>query len=339
VKIPRPRVPRPRVPVFLVLAAPCSSSSRLRVPRPRGSVFLVLAAPCSSSSRLRPRTHCPAGSACPPPAADNNTRLEWQNDRRRAKTQSFTTAGPALCVFAPSREHFFFVLPDMNPSIQPLGDSAAIITWPDALDDQIPDLIQQLAMAIRSCQTRGLAGNVPAFASLTLHYDPTRLLWHEVLELIQNSLLSMTSELRQSARLVAIPVCYDAEFALDLSEVAALHGMTVDEVVRLHSGADYTVRMIGFSPGFPYLAGLPEQLATPRRSNPRLNVPAGSVAIGGRQTGIYSLETPGGWQIIGRTPARLFRPEHDPPCLLSAGDRVRFVPISRSDFSNQQDLF
>jgi inhibitor of KinA len=226
----------------------------------------------------------------------------------------------------------------MTPSIQPLGDSAAIITWPDATDDQIPDLIQQLAMAIRSCQTTGLAGNVPAFASLTLHYDPSRLLWDEVVELIETCVLMMTSQPARSARLVEIPVCYDAEFALDLSEVASLHRLTMDEVVRRHSEADYTVRMIGFSPGFPYLAGLPEQLATPRRSNPRLKVPVGSVAIGGRQTGIYSLETPGGWQIIGRTSARLFQPDHDPPCLLSPGDRVRFVPISRSDFSSQQVL-
>jgi inhibitor of KinA len=224
----------------------------------------------------------------------------------------------------------------MNPSIQPLGDSAAIVTWPAATDDQVPDFIQQLVMSLRSRPVTGLEGLVPAFASLTVHYDPTRLLWPEIRQLIEKSALVMTSQPLRSTRVVEIPVCYEPEFAMDLPEVASVHGLTIDDVIRLHSGADYTVRMIGFSPGFPYLAGLPEQLATPRRSVPRLKVPAGSVAIGGRQTGIYSLETPGGWQIIGRTPARLFQPRHDPPCLLSAGDRVRFVPIQRRGFLDQQ---
>jgi inhibitor of KinA len=226
--------------------------------------------------------------------------------------------------------------PGMNPSIQPLGDSAAIVTWPSATDDEIPELIQQLSMSLPSRPEAGIEGIVQGVVSLTLHYDPAQLHWNEVRERIEHSILAMTERPRRSAPVVEIPVCYAAEYAMDLAEVASVHGLTVKDVIRLHSGAEYTVRMIGFAPGFPYLAGLPEQLVTPRRSVPRLRVPAGSVAIGGRQTGVYSLETPGGWQIIGRTPVRLFQPQHDPPCLLSAGDRVRFVPLPLKDFRDQQ---
>jgi inhibitor of KinA len=225
----------------------------------------------------------------------------------------------------------------MNALIQPLGDSAAIVSWPGATDDQLPDLIRQLTRSLQARSETRFECLVPAFASLTLHYDPTRLLWSEVRGLIETGALAMTEQ-PQPRPVVEIPVCYEREYAIDLEELAAAHGFTVDEVIRLHSGADYTVRMIGFSPGFPYLAGLPEPLATPRRDTPRLKVPAGSVAIGGRQTGIYSLETPGGWHIIGRTPLRLFQPEHDPPCLLRAGDRVRFVPVQSSVFADRQEF-
>jgi inhibitor of KinA len=128
-----------------------------------------------------------------------------------------------------------------------------------------------------------------------------------------------------TGKVVEVPVLYGGEFGPDLDDVARRTELTTDDVVRLHSLAEYTVYMIGFAPGFPFLAGLPEQLAVPRRDSPRLAVPAGSVAIGGRQTGIYPLSTPGGWRIIGRTSLRLFRPEVEPPTLLELGDRVRFV--------------
>jgi inhibitor of KinA len=131
---------------------------------------------------------------------------------------------------------------------------------------------------------------------------------------------------------VEIPVCYDPEFALDLDHVAQHAQMSPKEVVDLHRATDYHVNCIGFTPGFPYLAGLPEKLATPRRATPRKEIPAGSVAIGGRQSGIYSLRSPGGWNVIGRTPLRLFDPQKNPPALLRAGDRLRFQAISRQEF-------
>jgi inhibitor of KinA len=133
-------------------------------------------------------------------------------------------------------------------------------------------------------------------------------------------------------RLIEVPVCYDAEFAPDLETVAQHCGLAPNEVVARHAAARYGVRCVGFTPGFPFLGGLPSQLATPRRKSPRTAVPAGSVAIGGPQTGIYPLRSPGGWNIIGRTPLRLFDVTREPAALLRAGDRVRFVSIGREEF-------
>ncbi len=129
-----------------------------------------------------------------------------------------------------------------------------------------------------------------------------------------------------------VPVCYEVEFAPDLGEVASLCGRTPAEVVELHRAGRYSVRFIGFSPGFPYLEGLAPALHVPRRESPRPRVPAGSVAIAGAQAGIYPCETPGGWRIIGRTPLRLFDAMRSPPALLGIGDEVRFVPISAGEF-------
>jgi len=134
-------------------------------------------------------------------------------------------------------------------------------------------------------------------------------------------------------RTVEVPVCYGGEFGPDLLRVAALAKLSPEELVRRHSAAEYLVHLVGFAPGFPYLGGLPRELQTPRHAKPRMVVPPGSVGIGGEQAGIYPLATPGGWNLIGRTPLRLFRPEQNPPVLLAAGDRVKFRPIPPGEFA------
>jgi inhibitor of KinA len=139
-----------------------------------------------------------------------------------------------------------------------------------------------------------------------------------------------------AGRLLTIPVCYGGEWGLDLDAVGAAHGLSVEEVVSLHCGAEYFVSAVGFTPGFPYLGGLPERLHTPRRKTPRTRVPAGTVAIGGTQTGIYPFETPGGWNLIGRTPWRLFDPYARPPALCQVGDRVRFQSVTPAEFQSLQ---
>ena len=135
-----------------------------------------------------------------------------------------------------------------------------------------------------------------------------------------------------AVRAIEVPVCYENEFAPDLGDVAQHAGLSEEEVVRRHSSARYRVNCVGFTPGFPYLSGLPAELATPRRASPRTEIPAGSVAIGGAQTGIYPSKSPGGWNVIGRTPLRLFDHRNEPPAMLRAGDSVRFRQISREEF-------
>ena len=133
-------------------------------------------------------------------------------------------------------------------------------------------------------------------------------------------------------RTISIPVCYGGEFGPDLEYVAHTNHLTTDEVIHFHSKGEYLVYMIGFAPGFPFLGGLSEKIVTPRRSSPRMSIPAGSVGIAGKQTGVYSISTPGGWQLIGRTPSKLFLPNEIPPSLLQAGDKVEFVSISPKEY-------
>ncbi len=220
----------------------------------------------------------------------------------------------------------------MTPAIEPLGDAAAIVAWRFLDDSSAWQAVQNATEQLLCQQIEGVLAVVPAFKSLTAYYDCGILTWKEVERWLAESLRTTSSASLSQQRTVEIPVCYDAEFAVDLASLAEAHSLSIEDVARLHSAASYVVQMIGFSPGFPYLAGLPPQLQTPRRASPRLKVPVGSVAIGGSQTGIYSLETPGGWNIIGRTPVRLFDPQRDPACLLRTGDSLRFVAIDRDQF-------
>jgi 5-oxoprolinase (ATP-hydrolysing) subunit B len=172
----------------------------------------------------------------------------------------------------------------------------------------------------------GIVNLHPAFASVLIDFDPRRWDHARVEGLVQERLAGPQASRPRETRTVEIPVHYGGEYGPDLEDVARHTGLAPGDVIRLHSGADYLVYFLGFSPGFPYLGGLPPGLATPRLPAPRKRVPAGSVAIGGIQTGVYPAESPGGWRIIGRTPLRLFDLAKDPPALLRAGDHVRFVP-------------
>jgi inhibitor of KinA len=224
--------------------------------------------------------------------------------------------------------------------IAPLGDSAFVVTLGEVLDPETVTAAQAFAATLTATPLPGVIECVPANASVTVYYDPARVVvengglpWERVLRWIEASAAAGDRRAPSTGRLVTVPVCYGGEFGPDLEAVAAAHGLSTVGVVALHSGAEYFVSAIGFTPGFPYLGGLPERLQTPRRQTPRLRVPAGSVAIGGAQTGIYPFETPGGWNLIGRTPWRLFNPHAQPPALLLGGDRVRFQPITAEGFA------
>ena len=226
----------------------------------------------------------------------------------------------------------------------PLGDRAVTITLGDAIDLSTHRRVRSACAALDAHAPPGVVDQVPAFASVTVHYDPARVAGdaarppYDRLVAQREEVLSNTREEElPPPRVVEIPVCYGAELGPDLEDVARQHDLTPQQVIDLHVGAEYLVYMVGFMPGFAYMGGLPERLATPRRSTPRTAVPAGTVGIGGSQTGVYPLESPGGWNLIGRTPLEIFDIHREQATLLATGDHARFVPISRREFERWRD--
>ncbi|RLC77330.1 MAG: allophanate hydrolase [Chloroflexi bacterium] len=221
------------------------------------------------------------------------------------------------------------------PRFLPAGDMALVVELGDEISEEVNRQVHSLAYVLESASFPGLGEIVPTYRSLLVHYDPLRLSFNEVKDLVLEALRRCEEAPPPEPRVVEIPVVYGGEFGPDIEFVAKHNGLSVEEVIRLHSNATYTVYMIGFVPGFTYLGGLPKRLATPRLPTPRTLVPAGSVGIAGEQTGIYPIDIPGGWRLIGRTPLKLFDPHREPPVLLKPGDKVRFVPITEEEFHKQ----
>jgi KipI family sensor histidine kinase inhibitor len=218
--------------------------------------------------------------------------------------------------------------------LTPLGDSAVVLALGETVDDALLARVRVLARAIEHHAPRGVVDVVPAFASVTVFYEIGHTAGFAELcaELEGIAARADAAIERAEPRVVDIPVCYGGEFGPDLDVVAERAGVPPTAVIALHSGADYRVHAIGFAPGFAYLGGLPEKIHTARRPTPRPKVAAGSVGIGGAQTGVYPLETPGGWNLLGRTPLRMFDASRPEPALLRAGDRVKFRAISPVEF-------
>ncbi len=220
-------------------------------------------------------------------------------------------------------------------TLSPLGDSAVVATLGTGLDELALPRVRALAETLARDLPAGVVDVVPAFASVTVFYDPTRIgSYAQLCAAIEaRAARAEAGVLTQESRRVEIPVCYGGEFGPDLAEVATRAGLSVQAVVALHSGGNFLVHAVGFAPGFAYLGGLPEKIQTPRRPTPRTNVPAGTVGIGGEQTGVYPLVTPGGWNLIGRTPLKMFDATRAEPALLRVGDHVKFQAISREGFT------
>lgn len=230
--------------------------------------------------------------------------------------------------------------------ITPLGDCAVLVRLVEDFEadpERALERVLTVQQALAAAKIPGVVELAPAYTTLALFYDPIRAIEagasvEDVSSWLEQRIRDVISNVKSlsahsiPADTVEIPVCYASEFAFDLDDVARRAGLDVDGVVDLHSGTEYRVHCVGFTPGFPFLGGLSPKLATPRRETPRTEIPAGSVGIGGKQTGIYPVKSPGGWNIIGRTPLRLFDPQTNPPVLLRAGDRVRFRPINREEF-------
>ncbi|MCM2286633.1 MAG: 5-oxoprolinase subunit PxpB [Desulfobacula sp.] len=213
------------------------------------------------------------------------------------------------------------------------GDTGLIVEFGEGIDPVVNARVRAVAAAVKTRSPRGIIEIIPTYRSLLLIYDPLITLPEKLIRFIEQADSGLGDEDAGPFRRVDIPVCYGGEFGPDMDTVAKTAGLGIEEVIQRHSAPDYLIYMVGFTPGFPFLGGLDERLFTPRLKTPRMAVPRGSVGIANNQTGIYPITSPGGWQIIGRTPLTLFAPFRENPFLYQAGDRIRFIPISPEEYT------
>lgn len=218
------------------------------------------------------------------------------------------------------------------------GDQALLMEFGRAISPEISQKIRGVMKALEEQELSkklGIRELLPTYRSILILFDPLKTDPKTLENELEKILPSINSGMQGKGRTVLIPTCYGGEMGPDLAFVAENAGMSQEEIIERHSKPDYLVYMLGFTPGFTYLGGLDPKIATPRLASPRVRIPAGSVGIADQQTGIYPIDSPGGWQLIGRTPLALYRPDMDPPVLLQAGDYIRFVPI---DLETYRDI-
>jgi len=221
----------------------------------------------------------------------------------------------------------------MTYPIIPCGDTAVTIQIGNEISEAVNGEVVAVLEAIAAAQIAGVRELVPSYTSVCVHYDPLRLSYDQLLLELNQMQIETNHGSESQKTIIKIPVCYGGEYGPDLAFVAEHNGITTEEVIQLHSAGTYLVYMLGFLPGFAYMGGMNERIACPRLTSPRTKIPAGSVGIAGSQTGIYPLASPGGWQLIGRTPVKMFTMEDEKVRFaLSAGDRVQFVPITEEEY-------
>lgn len=221
----------------------------------------------------------------------------------------------------------------MKYPIYPCGDTAVTIQIGNEISETVNREVVAVLQAISRAEIAGIRELVPSYTAVCVHYDPLQLSYDELMQHLNGIDVDAAAQEGSGGNLVKIPVCYGGQYGPDLEYVAAHNSLTPEEVVRRHSEGIYLVYMLGFLPGFAYMGGMDESIACPRLTSPRTKIPAGSVGIAGSQTGIYPLASPGGWQLIGRTPIKMFQMDGETAHFtLSAGDRVQFVPISEEEF-------
>ena len=223
-------------------------------------------------------------------------------------------------------------------TIKLLSERSVLVYFGNTIHEDTHKKIQFALQLLNEQSIEGITEIICGYTNICIHYEPLKIkksvqhftgssISEKVIRLLQNTLKGDNTHALAEGRVIEIPVLYGGEYGPDLEYVAEQNNLTPQEVIDIHTSGDYLVYMLGFAPGFPFLGGLDSRIATPRRQTPRLKIEAGSVGIGGEQTGVYTLPTPGGWQIIGRTNTQLFLPNETPPTLLRAGDRIRFVAV------------
>jgi len=225
---------------------------------------------------------------------------------------------------------------EFKTEILQISETAALVEFGSEISEVINKKVRTFCLYLDNHPFIGMIEYVPAFTSVYIVYNPLNINsgspYEEVRSILEDILSKLDFSSVDKEHVVEIPVCYGGEFGEDIQHVAEINNITVDEVIKIHSEGRYLVYMIGFAPGFPYIGGMSEKIATPRRESPRTAIPAGSVGIAGMQTGVYPIETPGGWQLIGRTPLKMFDLKRNPQSLLKAGDIAKFYSISYEEY-------
>lgn len=220
--------------------------------------------------------------------------------------------------------------------ISQISETSAIVEFGEEINEDINKKVRTFCAYLNEHPFTGMIEYIPAFISVSIIYNPLDMKnespYEAVKDILEDIITNLDFSSMDEENIVEIPVCYGGEFGQDIEHVAKINNITVDEVIRIHSEGKYLVYMIGFAPGFPYLGGMSEKISAPRRESPRTAIPAGSVGIAGMQTGVYPIETPGGWQLIGRTPLKLFDINRNPKSLLKAGDIAKFYPITYDEY-------
>ena len=212
------------------------------------------------------------------------------------------------------------------------GDSSVLIEFGKEISPEVNGQITALVHLMKEQHIEGVVDMIPAFCSLLINYDPRVISYGKIRRRLEKLLKLEVRQEGGSRQVIQIPVCYGGQYGPDLENIASHAGLSPQEVIDIHCSRDYLIYMLGFLPGFSYLGGLDERIHTPRLANPRIRIPAGSVGIGGPQTGIYPLDSPGGWQLLGMTPVKTYDPARQSPILFEAGDYIRFVPVNEEMF-------
>lgn len=217
------------------------------------------------------------------------------------------------------------------------GDMSIVVEFENEISEKVNSKVRSMCLAIEKSMLTGIEEVIPTYRSLLVNYNPLEIRGDSLIEKLKDIENRLEEIKIPKPKVVEIPTLYGDDFGPDLKFVANYNNLSIEEVIKIHSRGKYLIYMLGFTPGFPYLGGMSEKIATPRLENPRTRIPAGSVGIAGSQTGIYPVESPGGWRLIGKTPLKLFNPDHQPPFLLQAGDYLKFTAIDEEEFYRIKD--